>query len=366
MTLRTLLLLAIALPGLLATTASAQFSAFLEGAKQPQLAAAGDQVHIAYVQDGEVRCLTLDKGGAKLASATVAAPPKLMSGMRRGPRVAASGDTVVVTAVADEPARLMAWRSTDAGKTWAEAADSLAAEPGVAREGLHDMAAGPDGKMAVVWLDLRNVEQSGTELWIVESADAGATWDAPRRLYHNPGGTICECCHPSITYDTDGEPVALFRNVVDGDRDMYLWRSGDSGKAEKLGVGSWPLNGCPMAGGDVVAFVNPMNDRETVATVWRREGTIYAASPGDEEGVVAEGRDPVLIVSESGWPAILYTRPDGLFLNAPMHGTYRVDADRAAYPAANALGDSIVAAYETKSGVEVRQIKSLDSPEKTQ
>lgn len=350
---------------LFASAASAQFSTYLEGASQPQLAKAGDRAYLVYVSEGTIKLAVLAGTDETALAIPVAAPQKLMSGMRRGPRIAASGESVVVTAIAGKPAQLMEWRSTDAGKTWAQVTESIAGEPGAVREGLHDLAAGPDGKLAVVWLDLRNVARNGTELWMAESDDAGATWGAPRVIYSNPGGTVCECCHPSVAYDTQGEPVVLFRNALDGNRDMYLWRQA-TGKAEKLGTGTWPLQGCPMAGGDVAVFVNPMQDEEEVATVWRREGTIYTAGPGSEEGVVANGRQPVIAVRDTGWPTVFYTNADGLFAFVPLSGTYHIEKERAAYPVAVATSDAVVVAYESGGGVELYGITDFERYEKVE
>ena len=58
------------------------------------------------------------------------------------------------------------------------------------------------------------------------------------------------------------------------------------GQAQKLGNGSWALNGCPMDGGGLV-----INKNENVETVWNRKGTIYACEPGKEEKKLGEGKN---------------------------------------------------------------------------
>jgi hypothetical protein len=57
------------------------------------------------------------------------------------------------------------------------------------------------------------------------------------------------------------------------------------GEAQKLGLGSWQLNGCPMDGGGLA-----INNNGVVQTVFRREANIYAATPGMPEQKLAEGR----------------------------------------------------------------------------
>ncbi len=81
----------------------------------------------------------------------------------------------------------------------------------------------------------------------------------------------------------------MFRNQLYGNRDLHLIQSSNGGasfgKVQKLGVGSWKLNGCPMDGGGLT-----VNKNGTVETVWRREGKIFAATPGKPEKEIGEGR----------------------------------------------------------------------------
>ncbi len=81
----------------------------------------------------------------------------------------------------------------------------------------------------------------------------------------------------------------MFRNWLNGNRDLYLIQSTDGGntfaQAQKLGIGNWKLNGCPMDGGGLAA-----NKDGKIQTVWRREGKIYAAIPGEAENAIGEGR----------------------------------------------------------------------------
>jgi len=81
----------------------------------------------------------------------------------------------------------------------------------------------------------------------------------------------------------------MFRNWLDGNRDLYLIKSNDNGKsfgeAQKLGTGSWQLNGCPMDGGGLAIAANG-----TPQTVWRRQSKIYADIPGNPEEEIGEGK----------------------------------------------------------------------------
>ena len=172
-----------------------------------------------------------DEGRSFSAAGEVARVPVLALGRHRGPRIVISGKTIVVSAVygatlATGPhahglpadGDLVAWRSTDEGRSWSKPV-VVNDVSGSAREGLHAMTVGRGGELAAVWLDLRS---SGTELYGSYSRDQGATWSPNVRIYASPGGTICQCCDPSLAATGDGSFSVMFRNVVDGKRDMYL------------------------------------------------------------------------------------------------------------------------------------------------
>src|SRR5260370_1332262 len=121
--------------------------------------------------------------------------------------------------------------------------------PAAAREGLHSMVAG-GGLLFATWLDDR---AQGKRLYGATSKDAGLTWSKNVEVYESPSGTICQCCHPTALIDGNGVIHVMWRNALDGNRDMYVAHSKDGGvsfgRARKLGEGSWELNACPMDGG---------------------------------------------------------------------------------------------------------------------
>ena len=68
--------------------------------------------------------------------------------------------------------------------------------------------------------------------------------------------------------------------------------------AQKLGDGSWALNGCPMDGGGLT-----INTRNQAETVWNRKGKIYACEPGKPEIEIGSGKNCTI---ESATPNNLY------------------------------------------------------------
>ncbi|MSO22339.1 MAG: exo-alpha-sialidase [Acidobacteria bacterium] len=195
---------------------------------------------------------------------------------------------------------LLAWRSTDHGKSWG-AQTVLNDVTDAAREGLHGLAAGPGNLVFAVWLDIRKdeSEDGGTKLYGTISSDGGKTWSKNRSVYASPEGTICQCCHPSVTIDAKSVLHVMWRNAPNGSRNLYYASSIDGGKTfasvQKLGRGTWPLNACPMDGGEMTTA-----EHGQIESVWRRQDEICAASPGKDEEALGKGRNPVIANGRDG------------------------------------------------------------------
>ncbi|QEH35182.1 BNR/Asp-box repeat protein [Aquisphaera giovannonii] len=325
------------------------------GGRQPQAAVDGrGRIFVAFVESGAIRCARSDDGGRTYRVAEVGRADALMVGMRRGPRIAVAGDRAVITAIGGLEREgwsgdLLAWRSADAGATWAGPVRVNAVE-GSAREGLHGMAAGPDGSVYCTWLDLR---AKRTEVYGARSRDGGATWEPDRLVYRSPGGSVCECCHPSVSFGPDGDLVVMWRNQVEGARDLYLSRSTDGGStfgpAGKLGRGTWPLQACPMDGGAVA--VGPAG---LVETAWMRAGEVFAARPGEPEHRLGRGVQAWTAVGPGGPFAVwLASRPGRVLAQVPGRDAPLTLADRGNDPvvAAGPGGRGpVVAAWEGEAG----------------
>ncbi len=137
-------------------------------------------------------------------------------GMRRGPRIAHSGKSIVITAIGGVEGKgkdgdILAYHSDDNGKTWIGPSRVNDVESS-AREGLHAMTASSEGILWCVWLDLR---EKGTQIFASKSSDQGRTWSKNVHVYRSPDGSVCECCHPSIVATRNSLHV-LFRNSING------------------------------------------------------------------------------------------------------------------------------------------------------
>jgi hypothetical protein len=328
--------------------------------RQPQLAARGNRVAVAYgAGNGVYLSVSTDGGRTFGPSVLVSSEGQLSLGMHRGPRVAYTPQGIVVSAIVGEQGKgrdgdLLSWRSADEGRRWSGPVRANDVR-GSAREGLHAMASGADGTLFAAWLDLR---AQGTRVYGATSIDGGATWSANRLVYESPSGTVCQCCHPSVVVSASGIFV-MFRNALDGARDLYLSRSVDGGKtfaaARKLGRGTWPLEACPMDGGGLA-----VDGQNRVHTVWRREDTVYASADEGPETSLGTGRNPATAAGGGGAYAVW---GDGkrVVLKAPAAPQPEVVAEDGAFPSIATLDDgSIVVSWEANGTI---LIDRKDRPE---
>ena len=326
--------------------------------RQPQLSARGDTVGVAYGAGNSILFAASADGGRTFGPpVVVSSEGQLSLGMHRGPRVAYTRQGLVISAIVGEQGKgkdgdLIAWRSTDAGKTWSRPV-VVNDVPGSAREGLHAMAFGGKDTLFAAWLDLR---AQGMRVYGAVSRDGGASWSANRLVYESPSGTVCQCCHPSVAVSAEGVIHVLFRNALEGSRDLYVVRSEDGGKtfvaANRLGRGTWKLEACPMDGGGLA-----VDGRGAVATVWRRDQTVFATEGGLVEKTLGAGRNPTVASTRNGLFAA-WTQGTSVVVRKPGSSQPEVVAEDGAFPALTALSDGSVAlAWESKGVIEIRTVR---------
>lgn len=332
-------------------------------AREPQLAVHGSTVALAFGAGHEIYFSSSpDEGKTFSTPVKITEAPILPLTRHRGPRIAFAGRNIVITAVggktlAGEHAHglpsdgdLFAWHSSDGGKTWSPGV-RVNDVPGAPTEGLHALAAGKKGYLFAAWLDERSGH--GTQLYGARSSDGGHTWSKNVRIYDSPEGTICECCHPSLAIDPSGEILVMWRNWLDGSRDMYLSRSRDGvtfSKPQKLGVGTWHLNACPMDGGGLVVSEN------RIVTAWRREREIFMASPGSKEVGIGEGTD-VAIAAAPGGVDTVWSTPAGIRALLPGHTSPISVSQKGSFPDVVSLPDGdVLAAWEEDGKLEIQRL----------
>ncbi len=326
-------------------------------AKEPQVAIDSDhRVYVAFGQENAIYVsISADQGATFATPVKVTEAGKLSLGMRRGPRIAVHDGTVTITATygqrgGGQDGDLRAFRSTDRGQHWS-AGVSVNDVAGAAREGLHGMAMAPDGTLACAWLDLRS---KGTKLYSAVSKNGGATWSKNALAYASPSGTICQCCQPSVAFDAKGGLYCMFRNVIDGSRDMYLVRSPDLGatlsEAQKLGQGTWPLNACPMDGGALVV----RRDGQ-VEAIWRRKVSLYRSVSAEPEKEIGEGSQGWLVEGEEGMVST-WNQDRQVLASTPSFRELVLTANGQDSVVAASPDKKLVLAAWTENGIRLRRL----------
>lgn len=331
---------------------------FPAGTKEPQVAVSpSGTVFVVAARDDVIEVVSSSSGKEFGAPIRVAQAPGLMLGMRRGPRVAATGASVVVTAIAkmaatDRVVELLSWRSVDGGATWL-GPKRVNGATGAASEGLQGLAAGRDERLACAWLDSR---AGGSELYVATSADGGDTW-AEALAYRSSDGHICECCHPSVAWSANGDLAIMWRNWLGGSRDLWFARSKDDGKTfpkpEKIGEGTWPLNACPMDGGGMA--VRPDG---RCGTIWRRKNEMFFGEPGTKEQCVGSGLQGAIANGPSGYQLVWLDKKGGdvLTVGSDARKPERIGTKAGNPSVAGSLSGRgpVVAAWATDAGVFAR------------
>jgi hypothetical protein len=170
-------------------------------------------------------------------------------------------------------------------------------------------------------------------------------------VYRSPEKEICTCCHPSAAFGPDGRLFVLWRNSLDGARDLYLAESRDGGatfgEAVKQGRRTWILAQCPMDGGAIAP-----GSESPAETVWMRAGEVYRAA-GDREERLGPGVQPWAAAGGERMHVVWLARRPGTMRHlGPGESTPRDLSAAANDPvvAAGPDGRLVVAAWEAVEG----------------
>jgi hypothetical protein len=244
-------------------------------------------LHIVFTKGNRLEYITSGNNGITFSSPVLIDTINGLFGVAgRGPQIISTPHTLIIFAL-DMAGNIYAYTKYENDNWIKRGKVNDAAD--VCKEGFLSVSAKEDSLYAI-WLDLRG--NSKNKIAGALSADGGKTWSKNKIIYQSPDGSVCECCKPSVAFGKNGINI-MFRNNLDGNRDLYLIQSHDSGKsfsaAIKLGEGNWKLNGCPMDGGSIA--VTPEG---AVETVWRRVDTIFSCTPGEKEKMIGMGKNCII------------------------------------------------------------------------
>lgn len=240
-------------------------------------------IYIVFANGNKIEYVTSADKGVSFSKPVLVDTIKDLFGVAgRGPHIICASNTLTILAP-DQAGNIHAY-TKDANGKWMK--NGLVNDvPEVCKEGFVSVSAKGDSLFAV-WLDVRNTKRN--KIVGALSADGGKTWSRNKIIYESPSGGVCECCKPSVAFGNNGINV-MFRNNLDGNRNLYLIQSHDGGKtfgtAMKLGEGNWKLDGCPMDGGGITV------NNGLIKTVWRRMDTIYSDIPGKHEEMIGKGKN---------------------------------------------------------------------------
>ena len=251
----------------------------------PSLAADKNYAYLVYASGDTIKFCSSNNKGKNFSDPMIAAVlPQLSIGGNRGPQIEATKDNLIIAA-ADKTGNIYTFIKNKNEGQWKKGG-RINDVPDIAKEAFVSLASNEEGELYAVWLDLRNNNKN--KIVGAKSIDGGKSWLKNTIIYSSPDGTVCECCKPSVKMKNKTVAV-MFRNWLNGNRDLFLIRSVDGGmsfgKAQQLGEGSWKLNACPMDGGGLV-----IKNNNTITTVWRREGDIYTCEAGQKEKKIATGK----------------------------------------------------------------------------
>ncbi|MFI5159916.1 MAG: hypothetical protein ACHQHN_01500 [Sphingobacteriales bacterium] len=284
---KTLFILSIAASFLSLTSWHAVTDGEIAKGSQPQVAADNKGViRVVFGREDNIYCVkSTDEGVSFSTPVLVAHIPAMHLGMSRGPQLASSSNYSIITAM-DKSGDIHWFKLNNSANQWKNMG-TINDLKGSAPEGLMHIAADKKDNFYAVWLDIRTGKRN--QIYFSSLMHNAPHWSKNILAYQSPDGHVCECCQPHIS--VNGPEVAImFRNWLNGSRDLYVVRSLNSGASfaapQKLGLDTWKLNGCPMDGGGI-----NIDNKNTILTTWQRKGMVYFCEPGQPEVYIAKGRN---------------------------------------------------------------------------
>jgi hypothetical protein len=319
--------------------------------QQPQISVDNKgTVRVVYGSENKIFCATSKDHGQSFSKPVfVAQVPDMHLGMSRGPQLSSSANYSVITAM-DKAGNIHWFELSHAAEKW-KAMGVINDLKGSAPEGLMSIAADKKDNFYAVWLDIRTGKHN--QIYFSSLSGKALNWSKNVMAYQSPDQHVCECCKPSIA--VQGSSVAImFRNWLNGSRDLYITRSSNGGQtfaaAQKLGMDTWKLNGCPMDGGGLA-----IDASNTVQTTWQRKGIVYYCQPGQPEKYIGNGRVCAIASGRTG-SFITYQNSDTLKLVSLNSKNTQVVGNGSFLKSAVLANDKIICVWEQDHMIKFKNI----------
>jgi len=302
-------------------------------------------IHLTFGRGDSILFTSSKDGNTFSPPVLVAVLPELAASHTRGPQIANTDYGITIIAC-NKQGNIFTYYKVDSDK-WVPGARVNDVDT-TSKEGLMALSGGGQNLYAV-WLDLRDKHN---KIFGAGSTDGGKSWSRNILVYESPDTTVCECCKPSVLVVGNTVNV-MFRNWLNGNRDLYLIQSVDRGltfaAAQKLGNESWALNGCPMDGGAIA-----LDEQQQIQSVWNRKGKIYSCEPGKPEIEIGEGRG-CTITSKNNQNAYAWVEKGEIVCLLPFAGKKKLGKGQS--PVISSINDKqIICIWENEKKIYIETI----------
>lgn len=306
-------------------------------------------IRIVYGSTDSIFCITSRDGGAHFSIPVLAGVVRGMHlGMARGPQIASSNQMTIITAINKE-GNIFCFRLNQNESKWSPPI-IVNDIKGSAPEGLMGLASDNEDNFYATWLDIRKGKTNN--VCFSKLSKGSSIWSRNSIVYTSPDKHVCECCKPSIAVNSKHVTI-MFRNWLNGSRDLYVINSSNAGttfsSGNKLGEGTWKLNGCPMDGGSLV-----YESSRVVSTVWRRNGSLYYCTSGRKEQMIDDGKN-VFIAKGNNKDLISYTKDGEVKLNR-LNTKQPQSIGKGDYLKVMNLKDKILCVWEDNHTIKIKMV----------
>jgi len=185
--------------------------------------------------------------------------------------------------------------------------------------GFADMAVGRDNTVYFVWLDERDLKESGDSSAVYFTALKDGHVSRNVRV----ASSTCSCCRPTVTVAGDGTIYVAWRHDNHDVRDMAVAASRDGGRTfsamRYVAHDGWKLHGCPESGPSLLAagrrlyvawFTEGADARPRVLLAHSDDGGVTFTTPVEVSAPTLDANHPRLFAMKPSGVAVVFQARD--------------------------------------------------------